>query len=46
MSAVIDRESDDLEDYYLGARVLERLRKGDEEVRSIDDVERDLGLKD
>jgi RHH-type transcriptional regulator, rel operon repressor / antitoxin RelB len=31
---------DDLEDYYLAAATLERVRKGEELVYSLDDVER------
>lgn len=34
----------DLEDYYLAAATLERVRKGKEPVSSLDGVERDLGL--
>lgn len=34
---------DDLEDYYLAAATLERVRKGDETVYLLDNVERDLG---
>ena len=37
---------EDLEDYYLAAPTLERVRKGDEPVYSLDDVERDLDLAD
>lgn len=37
---------DDLEDYYLAATTMERVRKGTERVFSLDDVERDLGLAD
>ncbi|HSM93787.1 MAG TPA: ribbon-helix-helix protein, CopG family [Anaeromyxobacteraceae bacterium] len=36
----------DMEDYYLAAGVLERVRKGEETVHSLDEVERDLGLAD
>lgn len=36
----------DMEDYYLAAGVLERVRKGEEETFTLDDVERDLGLAD
>ena len=35
-----------MEDYYLAADVLERVRKGEEAVHSLDEVERDLGLAD
>ena len=37
---------EDLEDYYLAAATMERVRKGDEQVFSLDEVERDLGLAD
>lgn len=43
---IIGRGLDDLEDYYLAADVLERVRKGDESVKPLDEVERDLGLAD
>ncbi|MFM8900048.1 MAG: CopG family transcriptional regulator [Burkholderiales bacterium] len=36
----------DLEDYYLAAATVERVRKGEERVFSLDEVERDLGLAD
>ena len=36
----------DLEDYYLAAEVLERVRKGQEAVHSAADVRKDLGLDD
>ena len=34
----------DLEDYYLAAATMERVRKGEEAVYTLDEVERDLGL--
>lgn len=34
----------DLEDYYLAAATMERVRKGEEPVHTLDEVERDLGL--
>ena len=37
---------DDLEDYYLAAGTMERVRKGEERVFSLEDAERDLGLAD
>ena len=37
---------DDLEDYYLAADVVERLRKGQERTFSSREVRRDLGLDD
>jgi len=37
---------DDLEDYYLAADVLERIRKGEERTYTLEEVELDLGLAD
>lgn len=37
---------EDLEDFYLAAQTIERVRKGEERVFTLDDVERDLGLAD
>jgi RHH-type transcriptional regulator, rel operon repressor / antitoxin RelB len=37
---------EDLEDFYLAAATMERVRKGDEQVFSLEEVERDLGLAD
>ena len=37
---------DDLEDYYLAAETMERVRKGEERVYSADEVRKDLGLDD
>ncbi len=37
---------DDMEDYYLAAEVVERVRKGTERVFTLEEVERDLGLAD
>lgn len=37
---------DDLEDYYLAAATMERVRKGEERVLTLDEVDRDLGLAD
>jgi RHH-type rel operon transcriptional repressor/antitoxin RelB len=37
---------DDLEDIYLAEQVLERVRRGEETVTGIDEVERRLGLED
>ena len=37
---------EDLEDYYLAAATLERVRKGKERVFTLEEVERDLGLAD
>ena len=43
---IIDRGLDDIEDYYLAADVLERLRKGQEQVHTAGDVRKELGLDD
>lgn len=37
---------DDLEDFYLASATMERVRKGEEPVYSLEDVERQLGLAD
>ena len=43
---LIERGLDDIEDYYLAADVLERVRKGEEPVYSSAEVRRYLGLDD
>ncbi len=43
---VIERGLDDMEDYYLAADVLERLRQGKEKVYSSADVRNALNLDD
>ena len=43
---LIEQGLEDLEDYYLGMEVMERLRKGEEYTLSLDEVEKDLGLDD
>jgi RHH-type rel operon transcriptional repressor/antitoxin RelB len=42
---IIERGLEEMEDYYLAADVLERVRKGEEQVYSLAEVERDLGLE-
>ena len=37
---------EDLEDFYRADATMERVRKGEEPVYSLDQVERDLGLAD
>ena len=37
---------EDLEDFYLAAATMERVRKGEEQVFSLEEAERDLGLAD
>ena len=41
---IIEQGIEDMEDYYLAADVLERIRKGQEQVHSAADVRKDLGL--
>lgn len=43
---IIERGLEDTEDYYLAAEVLERVRKGQEQIHSAADVRKDLGLDD
>ena len=43
---LIEKGLADLEDYYLAADVLERVRKGQEQVLSAADVRAELGLDD
>jgi RHH-type transcriptional regulator, rel operon repressor / antitoxin RelB len=43
---MIENGLDDLEDYYLAADVLERIRKGGEKTHSSSRVRADLGLGD
>ena len=43
---IIARGIDDMEDYYLAADVLERVRKGQEKTLSASDVRKNLGLGD
>jgi RHH-type rel operon transcriptional repressor/antitoxin RelB len=39
---IIEKGLDDMEDYYLAADVLERIRKGEERVYSLFEVEKSL----
>jgi RHH-type rel operon transcriptional repressor/antitoxin RelB len=43
---IIERGLEDMENYYLAANVLERVRKGEEQTYSLDEVEHSLGLAD
>ncbi len=43
---IIDRGLEDIEDYYLAADVLERIRKGQEQVNDAADVRKEFGLED
>jgi len=43
---IIDRGLDDIEDYYLAADVLERVRGGRERVHGAGEVRSELGMED
>lgn len=43
---LIQNGIEDLEDYYLAAQTVERIRSGQENVYSAADVRKDLGLDD
>lgn len=43
---IIEHGIEDIEDYYLAADVLERVRKGEERIHAASDVRRELGLDD
>jgi RHH-type transcriptional regulator, rel operon repressor / antitoxin RelB len=43
---LVEQGLEDLEDYYLAAATMERIRKGEEKVYSADEVRKDLGLDD
>lgn len=43
---IIERGIVEMEDYYLAADVLERVRKGEEKTHSAAEVRKDLGLDD
>lgn len=43
---IIERGLEDIEDYYLAADVLERVRKGQEKTHTASDMRKDLGLDD
>ncbi len=43
---LVEQGLEDLEDYYLAAEVLERVRAGREEVHAAAQVRKDLGLDD
>ena len=43
---IIERGLEEVEDYYDATRVLERVRRGEEPVHSLSEVERGLGLAD
>ena len=43
---LVQRGLDDLEDYYLAAATVERVRKGEERTYSAAEVRSDLGLDD
>lgn len=43
---IIEQGIEDMEDYYLAADVVERIRKGQEQIHSAATVRKDLGLDD
>lgn len=43
---IIEQGIEDMEDYYLAAKVLERIRKGQEQVHTAEEVRKYLGLDD
>lgn len=43
---LVEHGLDDLEDYYLAAEELERVRKGESKIHTAADVKADLGLDD
>jgi RHH-type transcriptional regulator, rel operon repressor / antitoxin RelB len=43
---LVARGLEDLEDYYLAAATMERVRMGEEKVHSTAEVRKDLGLDD
>lgn len=43
---IIEQGIEEMEDYYLAANVLERVRQNQEQVYSSADVRKDLGLND
>ena len=43
---IITRGLDDIEDYYLAEATAERIRKGEERILTLEEVERDLDLED
>ena len=43
---LLEKHLDELEDYYLSAAVLERAKKVEEEVLSLEEAEKELGLAD
>ena len=42
---IIEKGIEDMEDYYLAADVLERIRKGDEQVYTDAEIRANLGLE-
>jgi RHH-type rel operon transcriptional repressor/antitoxin RelB len=43
---LVQRGLEDLEDYYLASATMERVRKGEERIYTLDEAERALGLED
>jgi RHH-type rel operon transcriptional repressor/antitoxin RelB len=43
---LVTNDLDDLEDYYLASATMERVRKGEEQIHSAEQVRKDLALED
>lgn len=46
LKEIVERGLEDIEDYYLGVQVAERVRRGEEKTFSSDEVSNYLGLGD
>ncbi len=46
LRGLVSNGLEDLKDFYLASATMERVRKGQEPVYGLDDVERQLGLAD
>lgn len=46
LKEIVERGLEDIEDYYLGVQTAERVRRGEEETFSSDEVSNYLGLDD
>ncbi len=43
---IIEQGIEDIEDYYRAEQVMQRVRRGEEKVHSLDEVSAELGLDD
>ncbi len=46
LKEIVERGLEDIEDYYLGVQAADRVRRGEEETFSSDEVSKYLGLDD